>query len=96
MSSYSYHDRLIIAHSVFASIAVLILIPSALIIARFLRGNPIWFKAHSLLNATAAVFIIIVFSLGTAAVSRAGNRPEFTGESADTHHQVSFYFFVGK
>lgn len=93
MSSYSYHDKLIIAHAVFASIAVLILIPSALIIARYLRGNPIWFKAHSVLNATATVFIIIVFSLGTAAVASAGNGPEFTGESSDTHHQVSFISF---
>ena len=55
-------DMKIIAHAVFASLAFLIVMPLAIIIARFFRHTT-WFPAHAALQITSAVFVVIAFAL---------------------------------
>jgi len=90
----TYHDKLIIAHAVFASLAALFVVPSAILMARYLRGSPSWYRLHSGLNLVTAIFIIIVFALGTRAVGSGGHGSQFSGTGADTHHQLGLAVFL--
>lgn len=56
-------DSLFHSKAIFGSLALLILVPSAILIARWLRGAK-WFPSHAALNFVAALFIIIAFALG--------------------------------
>lgn len=64
--------------AVLGSVALVILSPLAVLIARFGRDRMAWFPAHWVLNLVSAILIIITFALGTYAT---GN------EFNDTHQQ---------
>jgi hypothetical protein len=61
---------------VLGSAAALVLAPAAILIARFCKGNPAWFRWHRALNILTAVCVIVAFALATSVT---GN--EFVGEA---------------
>ncbi|CAD6594570.1 MAG: hypothetical protein ASARMPRED_000913 [Alectoria sarmentosa] len=91
--SQSKHDKYVIAHATLASIATLILAPAAILTARYLRAWRYWNIVHLALNALTAVFIIITFALGTAALP-AGKSQQFFGMHSDTHHKLGLATFL--
>ncbi|KAF7292044.1 Cytochrome b561 domain-containing protein [Mycena indigotica] len=90
-----YHDKMIIAHAVFACIATLFTAPAAILIGRYFRGRPWWFKAHLWLQSVTASCIIIVFAVGIVAVlSGASHIVQLTGPKADAHHDLGLAILI--
>ncbi|KAJ7207613.1 hypothetical protein GGX14DRAFT_635714 [Mycena pura] len=89
-----YHDQMIIAHAVVASVATLITAPAAILIGRYFRSRSWWFKVHVLLQSVTAVFVILVFSLGIVAVGSGGNGNQLTGPKMDPHHDLGLAVLV--
>ena len=77
-------DMKIIAHAVFASLAFLIVMPLAIIIARFFRHTT-WFPAHAALQVISLVFVVIAFALAVN-VS--------TEHFYDTHTRLGLAVFI--
>ncbi|KAF7295774.1 Cytochrome b561 domain-containing protein [Mycena chlorophos] len=90
-----YHDKMIIAHAVFACIATLITAPAAILIGRYFRGRSWWFKAHLYLQSVTAACLILVFIVGTVAVaSGRSHSTQFIGSKADAHHDLGLAVFI--
>ncbi|KAJ4490034.1 hypothetical protein J3R30DRAFT_3399475 [Lentinula aciculospora] len=85
---YDYHDTLIIAHAVLASIATLITAPAAILVARYFRSRTWWFRAHVVLQAFTVVFTIMFFTLSAVAVASGGHGTQFVGPKKDPHHDL--------
>ncbi|KAH7869500.1 hypothetical protein F5879DRAFT_919695 [Lentinula edodes] len=85
---FDYHDTLIIAHAVFASMATLITAPAAILVARYFRSRAWWFKAHVVLQTLTVVFTVIFFTLSTVAVASGGHGTQFVGPKKDPHHDL--------
>lgn len=68
------------------SLASLIVIPTAILIARNrnkLHSNSLnWFKLHSSLNYLGAILLVITFVLGVGAVASAGLGNQFSGPNS--------------
>lgn len=88
---FSYHDQLIIAHAVFACIGVLLLAPTGILLASFLRSTPSWFKLHAGAQGSFLVFMVITFALGIRAVD--GVELKDTTDNATLHHRLGFACF---
>ncbi|BGP24052.1 proteophosphoglycan ppg4 [Rhodotorula toruloides] len=82
---WSRNDKILIAHAVFGTLAIVLLTPTALLIARIGRGKR-WFAGHATLNGLFVVFIIIAFALGVTVVEG-----EF---GQDFHHSLGLALFV--
>lgn len=80
--------------AVFGSLAGLVLIPAAVLIARLRRQSSWWCKVHILLNAIAVLFIILAFGLGMGSVSTGDEGTQFSGEGSDLHHQLGLAIFI--
>jgi len=97
-SGFSMHDKLIIVHATFAGLAVMILVPAAIIFTRFLRLGrrtaTSWFSTHSTLQFLALICIVIVFATGVSAVRGGGHGSQFTGMGKDTHHDLGLAIFI--
>ncbi|KAJ3978865.1 hypothetical protein F5890DRAFT_1547849 [Lentinula detonsa] len=85
---FDYHDTLIIAHAVFASMAALITAPAAILVARYFRSRTWWFKAHIILQIVTVAFTIIFFTISTVAVASGGHGTQFVGPKKDPHHDL--------
>jgi len=91
---WSLHDKLAIAHALFACIAVLFTMPVALLAARYLRHGPRWFKVHVIFNTITVLLIILVFGLGVGAVASQDQGTQFNGSQSDLHHKVGLAVFI--
>jgi len=89
--SQSKHDRYIVAHATTAGVAVLITMPAALLIGRYLRTWRHWNLAHAGLNFLTVVLIIITFALGNAALK---DPNQYTGSHSDVHHKLGLAVFL--
>jgi len=70
-----YYKRLIDVHATFASFTFLLLVPCAIIIARYLKnrngfGNGRWLYVHMGGNILAVIFLLVVFLTGYYAVGK--------------------------
>jgi hypothetical protein len=74
--------------AVFACIAVLFVMPAALLTGRYFRHDNRWFKIHATLNTITVLLIILVFGLGMGAVHASGLGLQFAGQYSDLHHKV--------
>ena len=79
------HEKLIVVHAVFVSVGFLVLLPSGSLVARWTRTiTPKWFRAHSMINMTFGLPIILIgWIFGPIAVANHDD-PHFV-----TAHQVS-------
>ena len=79
------HEKFIVVHAVLITFGFLVLLPSGSLIARWTRTiTPNWFKAHSIINMTCALPIILIgWLFGPVAVAN-HDAPHFM-----TVHQVS-------
>jgi len=87
----AYYKRLIVAHAVFAVLTFLVVIPLAVISARYtkhLQSKGWWWKNHAILNGIAVVFVTIVFTLGYYAVGTQGNTFD------NVHHRIGLTIFI--
>ncbi|KAJ3716393.1 hypothetical protein EV361DRAFT_910527 [Lentinula raphanica] len=91
---YDYHDTLIIAHAVFASLAALITAPAAILVARYFRSRTWWFKAHIILQIVTVAFTILLFVLSTVAVASGGHGTQFVGPKKDPHHDLGLSIVI--
>ncbi|KAJ7696770.1 hypothetical protein B0H17DRAFT_1053001 [Mycena rosella] len=82
-----YHDQMIIAHAVFASVATLITAPAAILVGRYFRSQRWWFNTHLTLQTLTA------FS-SSRSVSSGGNGDQLTGPKADPHHDIGLAIIV--
>jgi len=87
---YDLHDQLVISHAVLSSFCAFFLIPAALISARYMRNNPVWFKIHWILNIIVTLIITACFIMGVKSIH--GN--QFSGEASDTHHRFGLVAFL--
>lgn len=64
------HEKLIVAHGVLLSFGFLVFLPTGSLIARWTRTlTPKWFKAHSIINMSIAMPVILIgWLLGPMAV----------------------------
>lgn len=90
---YSLHDKLAIAHALFACIATLFILPVALLAGRYRRRDG-WFKIHVLFNGITIFLVILVFGLGMGAVKSVGLGTQFSGVYSDLHHKVGLSLFL--
>jgi hypothetical protein len=81
------HEKLIAAHAVLLASGFLILLPGGTLIARWTRTiTPKWFKAHSIINMTVSLPIIVIgWLLGPVAVL------SHDAPHLNTTHQVSCF-----
>lgn len=79
------HEKLIAVHAIFVSFGFLVLLPSGSLVARWTRTiTPKWFRAHSMINMTFGLPIILIgWIFGPIAVAN-HDAPHFV-----TAHQVS-------
>ncbi|KAJ7157345.1 hypothetical protein C8R46DRAFT_424291 [Mycena filopes] len=89
-----YHDQMIIAHGVLASVATLITAPCAILIGRYLRSRRWWCKAHLILQSLTAVFVITAIALSLVAVASGGNGSQLAGPKKDPHHDLGFSILI--
>ncbi|BGP31420.1 Deoxycytidine monophosphate (dCMP) deaminase [Rhodotorula toruloides] len=82
---WSRNDKILIAHAVFGTLAIVLLTPAALLIARIGRSKR-WFPGHTTLNGLSVVFVIIAFALGVTVVEG-----EF---GQDFHHSLGLALLV--
>ena len=80
--------------AVFACIATLFTLPVALLVGRYRHIDVIWLKIHTLFNGITIFLIIVVFGLGTGAVSNARLGTQFSGLNSDLHHRIGLIVFV--
>ncbi|KAF8881915.1 hypothetical protein BD779DRAFT_1473212 [Infundibulicybe gibba] len=93
-SGWDFHDKFIIIHAVFASMATLLTAPLAILAARYFRRNRSWFLAHAILQTLTCLFVIIAFVLSAVAVRSSGNGWQFTGPHMDLHHDFGLAVFI--
>jgi len=91
---FDFHDKVVVIHAIFASIAVLGTAPAAILLGRYWRHNPRWFAYHRLLNTATVLLIILAFGLGTAAVNSQGLGIQFSGPFHDLHHDLGLAMFL--
>ncbi|KAN0135578.1 hypothetical protein V8E53_006469 [Lactarius tabidus] len=91
---FDFHDRVIVVHAIFASIAVLGTAPAAILLGRYWRHDSRWFAYHRLLNSATVLLIILTFGLGTAAVNSQGAGTQFSGPQHDLHHDLGLTLFL--
>ncbi|KIM73573.1 hypothetical protein PILCRDRAFT_15152 [Piloderma croceum F 1598] len=91
---YNLHDRLAVAHAVFACIATLFTLPIALLVGRYRHTGAIWFKIHALFTGITIFLVVVVFVLGIGAVSSTHLGTQFSGIHSDLHHRVGLIVFV--
>ncbi|SCZ96807.1 BZ3500_MvSof-1268-A1-R1_Chr4-1g06740 [Microbotryum saponariae] len=84
-SGRTKHDMILIAHGVTAGLATMILMPSAILIARYFRTTR-WFPLHVAFNSLAVILMIVAF--GTAVYVTGG------GFSDATHYSVGLAIFI--
>ncbi|KDE08177.1 hypothetical protein MVLG_01656 [Microbotryum lychnidis-dioicae p1A1 Lamole] len=84
-SGRTKHDMILIAHAVTASLATMILMPGAILIARYFRTTR-WFPLHVAFNSLAVILIIVAF--GTAVYVTGG------GFGDATHYSVGLAIFI--
>ncbi|KAJ7052287.1 hypothetical protein C8F01DRAFT_1171586 [Mycena amicta] len=90
-----YHDKMIIAHAVFACIAALFAAPAAILVGRYFRTRSWWFRAHLYLQSITAICVIVVFAVGLVAVSSgASHTIQLTGPKADPHHDLGLAILI--
>ncbi|KAF5357917.1 hypothetical protein D9756_001871 [Leucocoprinus leucothites] len=85
------HEKLIAAHGILVAFGFLVLLPSGSLVARWTRTfTPKWFKAHSIINMTFALPIIVIgWLFGPLAVA-SHDAPHFV-----TAHQICGLFMLG-
>ncbi|SCV69608.1 BQ2448_2628 [Microbotryum intermedium] len=79
------HDMILIAHAVTAGLATMILMPGAILIARYFRATR-WFPLHVALNSLTVILMII--AIGTAVYVTGG------GFGDATHYSVGLAIFI--
>jgi len=87
----AYYRRLIVAHAVFAILAILVTVPLAVVSTRYtkhLQPKGRWMKNHAILNTLTVIFITIVFTLGYFAVGTSGNIFD------NVHHRIGLTIFI--
>ncbi|EJU00430.1 hypothetical protein DACRYDRAFT_23320 [Dacryopinax primogenitus] len=87
------HDKLEISHALLSSVCAFFLVPAALITARYMRNNPVWYKIHWILNVAVTLIITACFVMGVKSIN--GN--QIGGKKSDTHHRfglVAFFLVV--
>ncbi|KAJ6601063.1 hypothetical protein DFH09DRAFT_1126669 [Mycena vulgaris] len=89
-----YHDQMIVAHAVFASVAALLTGPAAILIGRYFRTRRWWFRAHLVLQTLTAILMITAFGVSITAVASGGNGDQLTGPKADPHHDLGLAIIV--
>ncbi|KAJ7511742.1 hypothetical protein B0H11DRAFT_1952852 [Mycena galericulata] len=89
-----FHDKMIIAHAVLASLATLITAPAAILIGRYFRSRRWWFKMHLTLQTVTAIFVITLFAVGLIAVSSGGHGYQLVGPKKDPHHDIGLAIMV--
>ncbi|KAJ7439996.1 hypothetical protein FB451DRAFT_1106906 [Mycena latifolia] len=89
-----YHDQMIVAHAVLASVATLITAPAAILVGRYFRSRRWWFNTHLTLQTLTAIFVITTFALGLVAVSSGGHGYQLVGPKADPHHDLGLAIIV--
>lgn len=84
------HEKFIVVHAVLITFGFLVLLPSGSLIARWTRTiTPNWFKAHSIINMTCALPIILIgWLFGPVAVAN-HDAPHFM-----TVHQICGVFLL--
>mmetsp|Transcript_8157 Transcript_8157/g.15592 ORF Transcript_8157/g.15592 Transcript_8157/m.15592 type:complete len:540 (-) Transcript_8157:182-1801(-) len=81
---------MVTAHAILMTLAWGVLLPVGVFSARYLKGNPIWFKVHRACNALGALFTLIAFALIVAAYSQA-NKANFD----ILHGKIGLAVFIG-
>ena len=82
-------NRLVIVHMVFMILAWFILVPTAMLLARYGRTYFKWFPVHRGLMISAFVFVLIAFIVIVVQTSQA-NLPHFSS----THAQAGLAIFI--
>ncbi|GAA6007570.1 hypothetical protein JCM10207_006390 [Rhodosporidiobolus poonsookiae] len=83
-NSRSSRDKMLIAHATLGSLALALITPAAVLLARLGRSIR-WFPSHAALNSLSLLLIIIAFALG---VSQAG------GSFDDFHKRLGLALFL--
>jgi Kef-type K+ transport system membrane component KefB len=81
------YNKIVVAHLVFAILTFLVLVPSAILIARFGRTYFKWYHHHRNIQLVSIAFFLVAFFLGISAAY-----PAPVGEQ--THYQVGVAIFV--
>lgn len=81
--------RLYLAHMIFMILAWLLLVPSAILIARFGRSYFNWFPHHRNIQILTLIFITIGLALGIAAMFAEG-----ASQWTENHHKVGISIFI--
>jgi cytochrome b561 len=81
------YNKGVMAHLIFMVLTFLVLVPAAILIARFGRTYFNWFPHHRNIQLLAVVFIVIGFALGVSAA-----KPSPLNE--ETHYQVGVAVFI--
>lgn len=81
------YNKIVVAHLVFMILTFLVLIPAAILIARFGRTYFTWYPHHRNIQLGSLVFFIVAFFLGIGAAY-----PAPVGEQ--THYQVGVTVFA--
>ncbi|KAF9448361.1 hypothetical protein P691DRAFT_729823 [Macrolepiota fuliginosa MF-IS2] len=89
-SPWGNHEKLITAHGILLAFGFLVLLPAGSLIARWTRTvTPKWFKAHSIVNMSIAMPIILIgWLLGPMAVA------EHQAGHLITTHQICGVFIL--
>lgn len=93
----AHQKRFTLLHSIatFASIATLITVPAAVLIARYFRSRTWWFKAHVTLQCLTLACLITLITLSTLAVASVGKGNQFTGDKPPhPHHDLGLSTFI--
>jgi hypothetical protein len=81
------YNRLVLTHLIFGVLTFLVLVPAAILVARFGRGAFKWFPHHRNIQIVSSIFLIITYALGNVA---AGPAPL----AEAVHYQVGTAIFV--
>lgn len=81
------YNKIVMAHLIFMILTFLVLVPAAILLARFGRTYFNWFPHHRNIQLLAIVFIVIGFALGVSAA-----KPAPLDEQ--THYQVGVAVFI--
>ncbi|KAI5481299.1 Cytochrome b561 domain-containing protein [Pseudohyphozyma bogoriensis] len=91
---WDWHDAYTVAHAVMGSVAVIFIAPAGILVARWMRSSPRWYKVHAWLQACFAVFMLISFGLIVVALrgpTRKKNTQLFDKNTVNRrHHKLGF------
>ncbi|KAL8276594.1 hypothetical protein RQP46_011017 [Phenoliferia psychrophenolica] len=87
---FDFHDIVIIAHAVTGCLAACILVPAGILVARWCRGSPSWFKVHLALLLAGLVFIFACLGTAVIAVGSGGHGTQFSDKTTvdRDHHKL--------